>query len=119
MANEHSGDQANQHPGTELALVILKWLAGIGAVLAAAAIMGVCGAVYGKLQSQEQSQAELKNQITGIQHDVQWIKLGMTDIYTEKQADKAHAEIKRTTDDLYGRWRSQEQRIKVLEQKIQ
>jgi len=50
-----------------------------------------------------------------MQSDIEWIKRGIVDIYTEDDAEKAHADIKRTTDDLYGKYRNIDERLSTIE----
>lgn len=68
-----------------------------------------------KIDAIIQSQSDIKSSQVATAKDVEWIKVGMSDIYTSKQADKAHAEIYRTDQDQYSKLKDLDERVKVLE----
>ena len=69
-----------------------------------------------KLDSMNTSQTAMASTQSGMQKDIEWIKLGINNIYTEDDAENAHEQIKETTDDLYGKYRSFDERLSILEE---
>ena len=93
----------------------ISWWLGVLAVVVGGSILGVGAMVWSKLDRVETNVAESSRVQTGIQKDVEWLKLSMTDIYTGNEADNAHAQIQQTTNDLYGRWKNLDERVSTLE----
>jgi len=102
-------------PPSEHSPSLGNWLLGILAGLVVIAIGGGVAMLYTKLDRVEINQSEFKAEQVGMKRDVEWIKNSVSDIYTEKEADKRHAELDRTDQDLYGRWRNLDERVRILE----
>ncbi len=68
-----------------------------------------------KLDAVLSAQSDFSSAQTGIQRDLEWLKIGMSDIFTTKEAEQEHATIKRTTDDLYDKYRNLDARMSTVE----
>ena len=98
------------------------WLMGVVAAIIVAATAWYLNSQDRKfdrltdtLDRVSQSQNDISSAQSGMQKDIEWIKVGISDIYTEKDAEDAHQAIQRTTDDLYGKFRNVDERLKTIE----